>query len=80
MVKKMENQSHEIQYDESRIDFQIESDSGKIGYIEIKSDGMLLSNKVGSFPDCTTTRGQKYARAMKNIAKSNHRSIILFLV
>jgi DNA-binding sugar fermentation-stimulating protein len=48
----------EIQYDESRIDFQIESDSGEIGYIEVKSAGMLLSNKAGSFPDCPTTRGR----------------------
>ena len=79
-LKKWKIKRPEIQYNEFRIDFQIESDLRKIGHIEIKSDGMLLSNKVGSFPDCTTTRGQKHARAMKNIAKSNHRSIILFLV
>lgn len=79
-LKKWKIKRPEIQYDESRIDFQIESDSGEIGYIEVKSAGMLLSNKVGSFPDCPTTRGQKHARTMKNIAKSNHRSIILFLV
>lgn len=70
----------EIQYEESRVDFQIESDSGKIGYIEVKSAGMLLERKVGSFPDCPTTRGQKHVRTMQKIAKKNHRSIILFLV
>ena len=70
----------EIQYEESRVDFQIESDSGEIGYIEVKSAGMLLEKKIGSFPDCPTTRGQKHVRTMQKIAKRNHRSIILFLV
>ena len=70
----------EIQYEESRIDFQIESDSGEIGYIEVKSAGMLISNKIGSFPDCPTTRGQKHVRTIQKIAEKKQRSIILFLV
>jgi len=70
----------EVQYEESRIDFQIESDSGDFGYIEVKSAAMLLDNKIGSFPDCPTTRGQKHVGTMQKIARKKMRSIILFLV
>jgi sugar fermentation stimulation protein A len=70
----------EVQYEESRVDFEIESDSGKRGFIEVKSAAMLLDHKIGSFPDCPTTRGQKHVGTMQKIAGKKMRSIILFLV
>ena len=78
-LKNWKIKRSEVQYDESRVDFQIESEKGDIGYIEVKSAGMLLDGCIGSFPDCPTERGQKHIKTMQCISK-NHRSIILFLV
>jgi sugar fermentation stimulation protein A len=70
----------EVPVDDSRIDYEIESKDGKQGYIEVKSAALLLHDKIGSFPDCPTERGQKHVLLLHRIAKKNIRAIITFIV
>lgn len=70
----------EVKVGESRIDFEIESEDGQKGYIELKSAALLKEDHVGSFPDCPSERGQKQVRTMRKLAQENIRSIILFVV
>lgn len=79
-LKGWKIKKQEVQFEESRIDFEIESQNKERGFIEVKSAAMLLENKTGSFPDCPTERGQKHVRTMQKIADRKIRSIILFLV
>lgn len=69
----------EIVCGESRIDFEIRSDEGCIGYIETKSAAMLIGGDTGSFPDCPTIRGRKHVKTLRRLA-ADHRCIAVFLV
>ena len=69
----------EVTVGDSRIDFSMVSESGRTGFLELKSAAMLIAGDAGSFPDCPTTRGQKHLAAMRGLA-ARHRSVILFVV
>lgn len=70
----------EVRVADSRVDYEIESKNGKQGYIEVKSAALLLDNRVGSFPDCPSERGQKHVALLHKLALKNIKTIIIFIV
>jgi sugar fermentation stimulation protein A len=70
----------EVYVGDSRLDYEIESKDGKQGYVEVKSAALLLDNKIGSFPDCPSERGQKHVILLRKITKKNIRAIMAFIV
>lgn len=69
----------ETYYGDSRVDFYLETTSGKRVFIEVK--GVTLENDgVASFPDAPTERGIKHIRELQRAACEGYEAIILFVI
>lgn len=70
-------------YDKSRIDIYLaKSDRGEIVedcYCEVKGVTLIKDN-MAQFPDAPTERGCKHLNELIQLKKSNHRSVIFFLI
>jgi len=69
----------EVKYKNSRFDFLLESKSGKICYVEVKSC-TLVENRIALFPDAPTKRGQKHAIQLAKLLNEGYRCAMLFIV
>lgn len=69
----------EVVYDQSRLDFCGETDSGETLWIEVK--GVTLENDgVVAFPDAPTTRAVKHVHELTRIVKEGQSACLLFVV
>lgn len=68
----------EFPFGESRIDFLLEKPEEKV-LVEVKNV-TLCTNRVASFPDAVTTRGQKHLLELADGVRQGYRAVIFFLV
>ncbi len=64
--------------DKSRLDFQIEAESGRI-YLEVKNCSLAEDN-IALFPDAVTSRGTRHLLELAALAGQGYRSAVLFCV
>jgi len=69
----------EFPFGASRIDFLLEKGDKKI-LVEVKNVTLCDSDKVASFPDAVTTRGQKHLLELADAVRQGYRAVIFFLV
>lgn len=71
--------SPEKTFGESRLDFYIEGDNGKKGFIEVK--GVTLEDGgVAYFPDAPTERGVKHIRELIAAKEQGYEAYVLFVI
>lgn len=69
----------EAVYGNSRIDFYVEDEVGRGGYIEVK--GVTLEKeKVALFPDAPTERGIKHLTELENAVRKGKAAAIIFVI
>lgn len=69
----------EVVYDQSRLDFCGETDSGETLWIEVK--GVTLENDgVVAFPDAPTTRAVKHVHELTRIVGEGQSACLLFVI
>ncbi|MFB6356109.1 MAG: DNA/RNA nuclease SfsA [bacterium] len=56
---------------EGRLDYQLEWETGKPGFMEIKSVSMAR-DRVGYFPDAPTKRGRRHLRSLLELARNGY--------
>lgn len=72
----------EVPYGEekSRIDILLESETGKLNYIEVKSVSLLEDDGWGYFPDAISVRAQKHLRELMSMVAQGHEATLFFCV
>ena len=71
----------EIQYGEKcRLDFLAKNKNGALCYIEVKNVTLLDTDGCYAFPDAVTKRGKKHLLALKNIARTGHRAVMIYVI
>jgi sugar fermentation stimulation protein A len=66
-------------YGESRLDFLLEDNLGRIGYLEVK--GVTLeNNRYSRFPDAPTIRGRKHLEELEKAVEEGFVSYIVFVL
>lgn len=69
----------ESRYGNSRLDFYVEDEQGKKGFIEVK--GVTLEqDRVAKFPDAPTERGVKHVKELVEVSKNGYNAYILFVI
>lgn len=69
----------ECRYGDSRLDFYIEDENGKKGFIEVK--GVTLEEDgVARFPDAPTERGVRHIEELMTAAKEGYKVYVLFVI
>ncbi len=69
----------EATFGNSRLDFYVEDNMGKKGFVEVK--GVTLENDgVVSFPDAPTVRGVRHINELCEIAKQGVEAYIIFVI
>ncbi len=69
----------EAKYGESRLDFYIENEDGRGGYVEVK--GVTLEeNKRALFPDAPTERGIKHLKELEELSEKGFAGYIVFVI
>lgn len=69
----------ECRYGESRIDFYLETESGRRIFIEVK--GVTLEEDgIARFPDAPTQRGIKHIRELQQAVREGYEAYILFVI
>ena len=69
----------EVTYSDSRFDFSITDESGRISFLEVKGC-TLEKNGVVMFPDAPTERGVKHVKELIKAKKEGYGAYILILV
>lgn len=69
----------EFPFGESRIDFLLQKPDEKV-LVEVKNVTLCREDKVASFPDAVTTRGQKHLLELAEALRQGYRAVIFFLV
>ena len=69
----------EVTYSDSRFDFSITDESGRISFLEVKGC-TLEKNGVVMFPDAPTERGVKHVKELLKAKKEGYGAYILILV
>ena len=69
----------EVTYSDSRFDFSITDESGRISFLEVKGC-TLEKNGVVMFPDAPTGRGVKHVKELIKAKKEGYGAYILILV
>ncbi len=64
----------------SRIDFLLSGDGLPDAYVEVKSVTLSRQPGLAEFPDSVTARGAKHLAELSEMAKADHRAIMLYLV
>ena len=77
-LKEWELQKQEVNYGNSRFDFQLKKDD-KIMILEVKSV-TLVEKEIAKFPDAVTKRGRKHIQHLSEIATENLEVMVLFVV
>ena len=71
----------EIQYGmKCRLDFLAKNENGFLCYIEVKSVTLLDTDGRYAFPDAVTKRGKKHLLALKDIARTGHRAVMIYVI
>ncbi len=69
----------EAKHGESRLDFYIENEEGRGGYVEVK--GVTLEeNKRVLFPDAPTERGIKHLKELEELSEKGFSAYIVFVI
>ncbi len=69
----------EAKHGESRLDFYIDNEEGRGGYIEVK--GVTLEeNKRALFPDAPTERGIKHLKELEELSEKGFAAYIVFVI
>ena len=71
--------NREVTYSDSRFDFSITDESGRISFLEVKGC-TLEKNGVVMFPDAPTERGVKHVKELIKAKKEGYGAYILILV
>lgn len=67
----------EVPFQDSRIDFQLEFNTGAC-LVEVKNVTLSLDGEVSGFPDSVTLRGRKHLLALSSAHAAGFRSVLLF--
>lgn len=66
-------------YGDSRLDFYVEDESGKRGFIEVK--GVTLEESgIARFPDAPTVRGVKHVEELIRAKREGYTACVLFVI
>ena len=63
----------------SRLDLLLTNDNQEKCFVEVKNC-TLVENRIASFPDAVTTRGQKHLEELKQLLDKNVRCVMFYLV
>lgn len=67
-------------HENSRIDFLLTGDDGRLTYVEVKNVHLSRIDGLAEFPDCKTERGAKHLGALADMVELGHRAVMLYLV
>eukprot|EP00892_Ulva_mutabilis_P006765 jgi/Ulvmu1/4460/UM002_0185.1 len=80
---KAAQSGHRPKTAKSRMDFQLEGDSG-LTFLEVKSVTMAQQSSCGKrmalFPDTVSDRAQKHMKELISLVESGHKAVCLFMV
>ena len=77
-LKEWELQKQEVNYGNSRFDFQLIKD-GKVMILEVKSV-TLVEKGIAKFPDAVTKRGRKHIQHLSELSTEGLEVMVLFVV
>ena len=69
----------EVPFGSSRLDFLLESDEGRLMYVEAKSV-TLVEDGVALFPDAVTARGARHLEELIKAREEGHEAAVLFVL
>lgn len=82
-IKELQGYAHiqpEVKYGtNSRIDLLLTDKKNKKCYVEVKQV-TLVQNKICSFPDSISTRGQKHLVELQNMVREGHRAVMIYVI
>jgi sugar fermentation stimulation protein A len=71
----------EYTYEQSRLDFYLEDETGNKCFVEVKNVSTLAEEgkPLGVFPDTVSTRATKHLETLSKIKKVGYRTVVLFV-
>jgi sugar fermentation stimulation protein A len=78
-LQGFESIKSEVQIGDSRIDHCL-TFKDKLCYVEVKNVTLMEGDRLVTFPDSVSTRGQKHILELKKIVESGNRGVMLYIV